>query len=320
MKYLLIGALLVAVHGYADLNRTTGLIDTPTARTLNHGTVTIGASASFSEEDPRQEENLHLSLGLYDRAEVSIGLLSTEAVEVNFLFRVLDEGNAWPAVALGVWHIANDEYVSDLGFGQETYSDELAYGEQRPRELASGFCVASKNILPWMSVHGGLGRGRFVGWGPRSKHFKVGDQPNTAVGLFGGVDAEIVPGIHLLGELDGRDANLGVRYSKGWFHADFAVSKFEHLTNSSEHRPRFVAGVGVDFALLKRAEGDREEVEISGGLSLKVIDIDTWEPIEATVTLLGTDHFWHTDADEGIFTVRNVDPGRYVAEMTAPGY
>ena len=226
----------------ADFNRTTGLIDIPVAEVLPHGTIRGGVSISFSEESPTSEENFTLSVGLLDRAEVSVGILSREATEVNLLWKILEEGSVRPAVGVGIWNIAHEEHVSDGGFGSNAYADELGYGADRPKERLSGFCVLSKHVVPNVRFHMGVGRGRFVGWGDRSERLRLGDRPDSAVGLFLGLDARIIPQIQLMGELDGRDINVGLRYSREWLDVNLAVAKLEHLMFDSEHSPRYVMG------------------------------------------------------------------------------
>lgn len=326
MKYItvvLLFLLALASGGITDLNRTTGLIDMPIAEVLPHGTIRGGISISFSDDSPNREENFNFSFGLFDRVEASLGVLSREAVELNILYRILEEGTNRPAVAIGVWDITHKGYVSDPGYDSAAYSDELAYGTNRPREQFSGFCVLSKSITSFARIHAGLGRGRFVGWGPRSKYFKLGDQPNSAVGLFLGFDAEAMPGLRFFGELDGRDVNLGIRYSKRWLRVDLGLVKLEHLLfNSSEYSPRLVLGSSVAFPLVKKLpeEVPMEKLHLHGSLSGRVLDAESWEPIEASVKLIGTNILEYTDPTDGTFLVEDVTPGQYVVEVNAPGY
>lgn len=324
MKYATIAVLLLLSSvAHSDLNRTTGLIDIPIAGVLPHGVVRSGVSISFSEDSPEREENFNLSLGLFNRIEISLDVLSRKAVEGNLVCKVLEEGVVRPAAAIGIWDITRKEHVSDPGFDSNAYADELAYGENRPRELLSGFCVLSKSIVPRVRLHMGLGRGKFVGWGPRSKHFHLGNQPNSAVGLFAGLDAEVLPGLQLVGELDGRDGSLGIGYLSRWFQVNLAITKLEHfIFNSSEHSPRLVVGTSVQFPLVRkpRQEVPAEEVALTGDLSGKVLDAETWEPVEALVKLLGTDILRDTDRHNGAFAIEDMTPGQYVLEIYAPDY
>ena len=323
MKYAAFAALLfLTFAASADFNRTTSLIDIPKAEVLPHGVVKGGVSVSLSEDGPSREENFNLSLGLFDRVEVSLGVLSREAVEVNLVWKVLEEGRG-PALAIGVWDITTEEYVSDPGFGSNAYSDELAYGTNRAREQFSGFCVLSKKIVPFASLHAGLGRGRFVVWGPRSKHFKVGDEPNSAVALFFGVDAELWPGFRLMGELDGRDVNVGMKYSMQWFEMGFAVTKLEHfMFDSPDYFTRFVVGGSVNLQAFKRVPAKPPVVEapLAGSISGMVMDGESWEPIEASVNVLGTDMIAYSDVYDGSFSIEDLSPGLYVVEVAAIGY
>ena len=324
MKYVVIVVLLLlssVVRG--DLCRTTGLIDIPIASVLPHGVIRSGASISFSEDTPEREENFNLSIGLFDRIEISLDVLSREAVEANLLWMIVEESHVRPAVAIGLWDITQEEHVSDAGFGSDAYADELAYGSNRPQERLSGFCVFSKSVMPRARIHIGFGRGKFVGWGPRSRHFHLGDEPESAVGLFAGLDAEILPGFQLLGEVDGRDASVGFGYARGWFHMGLGITKLEHLIfNSSEHSPRLVLGASAQFPLARepREEVVVEELAFMGNLSGKVLDGETWEPVEALVKLLGTGIVRDTDRDNGAFAIRSIAPGEYVLEVYAPGY
>ena len=74
MKKLLLLILVVTMPLLADFKRTSGLIDIPTARIIPHLGYRIGADLTFQlgpgEYDQVIEENLHMSLGLWDFLEL----------------------------------------------------------------------------------------------------------------------------------------------------------------------------------------------------------------------------------------------------------
>jgi tetratricopeptide (TPR) repeat protein len=105
----------------------------------------------------------------------------------------------------------------------------------------------------------GIGRGRFVGYGDRSHYFntdifilgsdfKRPEHSAWAVGMFFGGSLKFAGGLELVAEMDGRDANIGMKYRHQYFTTTLAIAKFEQMPwwNSPPYSPRIALSVEAD--------------------------------------------------------------------------
>ncbi len=183
----------------------------------------------------------------------------------------------FPSVSIGIENITYRTKISPLGHDTTTFADE-GY-DPRPPEVASAYLVATKAFGEFFEATIGMGRGRFVGYGPRS-HFLNFDafldstHANLVFGLFGGMKLTVPHGPSFIIETDGRDANLGIQYEKGIFKGTLGVNKLEHVIFPSEGSfltPRINVGFSIKA---KSFKGPKR-----GLLSMDLMDEDTGEPI-----------------------------------------
>lgn len=256
-KFIFVFLTLVMVDSiYGDFNRTTGLIDIPTAYILPHMIYRGNLYGSFAMgDDPNSVDfDFTVGLGLYDKGEVAVSIFTTSEFAFHGVYQILKESVTAPAVAFGIHDIANKRYVSSVG-SESTWEDDETY-PRRCSEQFSIFFVSSKDFGKWGTYHLGFGRGRFVGYGPRSKLFNTDIfsdvTHNDAFGFFWGGEIEFFPNFEQLFDFDGRDFNIGWRYKQEYFDISLAIVKLEHRLGGLESLTnRFSFGVSVNSGFLK---------------------------------------------------------------------
>ncbi len=208
MRTLLLGSLIcvlsLAAAGLAwagpSFQGYSGLINIPTADSLDAGEYNLGAFATQVESD-RDTTVVAADLGLLAGLEMGLAQEKVEGLEartlVNGKYRFQDEGLIRPAMAIG---------AADL-------TDELDF---------SPYFVVSKSLAPPLRafrreilnprLHLGVGGGRFDG-------------------LFGGFSASVGKIATVMLEHDGHQINAGVRFALGpalQIHAA-ALDGLDHL-------------------------------------------------------------------------------------------
>jgi hypothetical protein len=167
-------------------------------------------------------------------------------------YRVLQEETRRPSIALGIYEICYDKFISPAG-SDRTYEDEEY--ENRPPEIVSLYGVVTKNINSKFQINMGVGRGKFVGYGPRSF------VPNTdvlfnenhekwALGLFMGVKLRLKKPLSFILEADGRDANFALEYKSQLLKGTFYLIKMEQFFSDS-NSARLGLNVSYNLSSLK---------------------------------------------------------------------
>jgi hypothetical protein len=276
--------LALVAPALADYNRTTLLMDTPTADVMPTGALAIAPIVTFSlvqsPRDPGWEggasvrvapmDGLEVALTAYTPKDYVLGLtyqlVSGQFDRVGLLqaFHVLDPWKTRQAVeaaqhwslALGIYDIGIHSHVSPIGHDTVAWSDWQYYSDDgkyiRPIENFSAFVVTSIPITGSARISVGLGRGRFVGYDG------VNDYLNTdlffkgyhqwTIGLFGGLELYLTPQIALCAEANSRDANAGIKGLFGPVSVLVSVCKLEGLIHSGEERfGRLAVDVGWQF-------------------------------------------------------------------------
>jgi len=185
----------------ADFNRTTLLIDTPTADVMPTGAMAIASTVTFplmqSALNSSWEGGASLRISPIDRMEVAVTaftlkdyvlgvsyqLIGGEVTRVDLLhlLHLAPALDPWrrrerlslkeirnTSLAVGVYDIGIHSYVSPIGSGKNAWPDWQYYSKDgkyiRPFENFSAFVVASAPITGLARISLGLGRGRFVGY------------------------------------------------------------------------------------------------------------------------------------------------------------
>jgi|GEM_PF-424109 len=326
--FFILVVLMSAPSVLAEWNRTTGLIDIPTANILGSNVVRANTNwfFTFGEDTFPVDGDVSLSFGVANMAEVSAYMLTTKDLAASITFKIVGESEYSPALAAGVQDITANKWVSSVGGGQEVgFSDDVDYWTVSGRnpERMSAYLVATKSMGGFGEYTVGLGRGRFVGYGPRSYYFntdvffgggrEVENRHADAVGLFLGGSVKLFPNFFAVGEFDGRDVNAGFSYGHPYFSVNLALTHLEQLDEYQSHDVRLAMGISANNSFMYR------EV-VPGVIAGTVLDQSTGLPLVATVSLRGSNKPGiKSAADDGRYQIY-ADPGSYAVRVFANGY
>jgi outer membrane protein OmpA-like peptidoglycan-associated protein len=255
VKYFLI--LCCVIPAFAEFNRTTGLIDIPKAEVLPHLGFRIGYDGSLAlgsgSNNPGLEENLHFSVGFFNRFEAycDVYTFSNFTAAIGFSHKFLETENI--SLAWGVHQISYSLDVSEVGHGEAAgWFDDLSYDRddyEKPFELGSAFIVATYALNKSLEITAGFGRGRYCGYGTHSQYFNSNfyhqEGGDWGIGLLAGVEWQILDNLSFILEGDSRDINTGFTYQYQAVEIGLALTKWEYLflSGESEFNPRLSASI-----------------------------------------------------------------------------
>ncbi len=327
MKYILCVLLVLAAPASARFNRTSGLIDIPTARILPHLGYRIGTDLSFKLEsgpfDEVFEENLiKASLGLGDIIEVYVDVYTIPwpgsfTAATGFCQNFYNGKKL--ALAWGIHSISYTADISEIGHGDASgWHDDTLYHDgdyEKPFEAGSGFLVSTYSLDDDIDVTLGLGRGRYVGYGTISRYFnsnfyheKGGD---WGIGLFGGLELKVNEDLSFIIEGDGRDVNVGGVYRPLPWEFGLALTKCEFFADWDEFRPR--VALSVAYVKARKRPGP-------GVIAGTVFDTQS----NSLIAEVGISHVAIpkeiTEPEFGSYKFTEIKPGVYEVYASAPGY
>ena len=277
-----VGMILLTFFLLSELSRTTGFTDIPTAPQSDlRGILSVGLVYSLPayNSDPNPNDDLTVDPNDYDvvlkygfgRGEIALSMFTLDTYAAHVKYLLVKERKQMPAVFAGIDDISYSPYISTIGRGNDVgFLEEKAYYLRkggRPWELLSSYVALQKTIPPFMNLVFGIGRGRFVGYGQRSHIYNtdliaLGDEYLTrihsswAIGIFIGGSIKFPFGLEMMLEMDGRDANAGIKYNHKYFTTTFAITKLEHFINSGRpYSPRLTFGLEANDRF--RFEGPR---------------------------------------------------------------
>ncbi|MBD3285285.1 OmpA family protein [candidate division WOR-3 bacterium] len=335
-KKIILGLAGLSLILSAEFNRSSVLIDAPTAYVLRHKVVQGTAVGSFgvSTNDPRApyEFDFALGLGLGDFCELSVTAFTLENYSLGVSALLLKEKTWYPSIAVGIHDITWVPYIGSFGGGNTTppgpntgnFNPEdqiidnpnFLHGEQK--EWFSAFLVASKQFGNYLRVHAGLGRGRFVGYDRfeaslNSDVFFNTFSPN-AIGLFGGLEFNYDNWLSVSLEYDGRDINAGTKIGFEYWEVYLAMNRLEQLGPNAPYAPRLVAGLNFYTSPHKRIR----KGSVLGG---KVTYPDANTAGGATVDLFSDTYNQTTKSnDRGNYRLRGVPAGELTLVAAKDGY
>ncbi len=267
---LLIGSLLIS-RIYADYTCTSCLIDAPKAYLLPHRTFRGVLSGSFAlkrgTKDPGIVGDIGIGYGLLDRFEFSFTMYTLTAYGLGVTWQVMPERDRYPAIAVGVQDVNWQRHVCSVGGGWDSegnpksWAMEVEYYHKKigllPTENFSFFSVLSKKVHRFFLVHFGLGRGRFVGYGPHSGLFNTDlfskRKHDWAIGAFGGMEFPVSYWLKIQTEYDGRDFNFGIEGYYDIYHFYLSLVKIESIFwGGKTCAPRLAMGFAVQPKLKSR--------------------------------------------------------------------
>ena len=292
---------LITLFLIGELCHTSGYIDIPTPPQYSSGAMggEIMFSLPFYSEDPYPADDSILNpdpmdftmtfrYGLGSKAEIALSMYHYTTYNLSFSYLLKKgEGNS-PSFYCGIDNITYNTHLSTIGMGDETgFLEEKGYdlGNHRPWELFSAYFAWQQPLGSIANFVLGLGRGRFVGYGKRSHIFNtdlfiVGDDyanPNVnasawAFGVFMGGSLRFPFGLEMMMEMDGRDANIGMKYHHRIFTPTLAITKVEHFWSPKPFSPRFT--LGLEVSNRAAAEGPK-----AGSIECVIRDKTTKEPL-----------------------------------------
>ncbi len=332
MRYILCVLLVLTPPAFAEFNRTSGLIDIPTARILPHLGYRIGTDFSFmlqtdSYEQVFEENMLKASLGLGDIVEVYFDIYTTPSpwledpghftAAIGFCHNFYNGQNL--DLAWGIHTISYSADVSEIGHGDSSsWYDDLLYSSgdyKKPYEVGSAFLVSTYSLNDKIDLTLGLGRGRYVGYGDIAKYFnsnfyhkKGGD---WGIGLFGGLKFKVSKDLSFIIEGDGRDINVGSVFKPLPWEFGFALTKCEYFADWNEFRPR--VEISLAYVKAKKRPGP-------GIIAGTVLDTQH-NPLIAEVYTADADiPKKMSEPDRGSYKFSKIRPGLYDVYAWAAGY
>ena len=323
----------------AEFNRTSSLIDIPTAYILPakvwrfsmNGSVTT-TSKNVWEKKPA-DMDFSVSYGIAGKAEVALSMFTFRDYVLDATYLLTNETKNAPAIAFGIQNITYERYITEVGRGdpiqgsehvqnqKNGWGDDATY-PRRDSEQFSVYFVMSKTMTSWGQYHLGIGRGRFVGYGSRSKYFNTDiysdTEHNDAIGIFWGTAFDFFHGFGPMLDFDGRDFNIGLQYRSPYFRVCMAAVKLEHrLGGLQSLYPRFAIGGSVTT----QAIVEERAIKPIGSLTGKVWDRKTAKPLKAVISFPGKElgsiitlsktGSYKISLPSGIYTVRSTVPGYY---------
>jgi hypothetical protein len=259
------GLIALALLGFvgsvsAEFSHPTLLYGTPTTDVLPVGTLSISADASLARTSPNwgREENATVRFSPYRHLDLAVTAYTVADYVLDVKYQFMGDGSGRLGLAAGVYDLGLHSHVSPVGHGTAGVWPDWDYRENgvavRPYEDFSAFAVGSYRATSSIRLHIGLGRGRFVGYGDRSKYLNTDvffDHAHQwAFGLFGGAEVYLIPQAALVVEVSGRDLNGGFKVNLGPITATLACNKVEGLLSASrDHRfERLDVGLAYRFS------------------------------------------------------------------------
>jgi len=218
----LVGVAAAAGAAFAGVDVQNGALDTPDAYVMENTQFNVGVSSyaitsgttNFYTHDGQpfqknlRELDAFFQFGLLGIMEVGVREYDPESFAADIKVQIKKESSRWPAFAAGMLNIGAAHDVNPYGAKACWYADD-------DRQNYAYYVVASKNMrniirVP-LTVNLGVGSARFQGtdfsW-PHSRPWQ---------GIFGSVAYHFLDEkISILGEVDGRDLNLGARFKLPW--------------------------------------------------------------------------------------------------------
>jgi outer membrane protein OmpA-like peptidoglycan-associated protein len=235
-------------------------------------------------------------------------------------YQILEGNSNIPGLSIGMAEITVTQYISPAGsdkvFNDEDYPD-------RPPEIASAYLVGTKKIGENFEITAGLGRGRFVGYGPRSyipnsDIFFEEKHKNWVIGLFGGMRIILPNKLAFILEDDGRDVNFGIEYQSELVRGTLALNKLELFTADEEwgFSPRISLNVSYKIMGMKK----KVEESKKSPFAIELIDNKSRVPVAGSTII-------RSQEGDTIAVSKNrkihsflLKPDVYIAHITSEGY
>ena len=312
---------LLSIVTYAFQMKREAYIDIPTAN-FNQG-LYINVSSSYPVKDVgdiKFDPNIGIDLS-YNKFGIAVKWYDGVDFAMDLSYQILSEKENTPGLALGICELSNSKYVSPAGsedvFNDENYTD-------RPPEIASAYIVGTKKLGKNFELTGGIGRGRFVGYGPRSyipntDIFFDENHENWAAGFFGGAKVSLLNNLAFIAETDGRDANVGIEYQNERLKGAIALNKLELFDSGDGLSPRI--SLNLSYKITNLQEKTKEIKKEESTVAIELLDKESREAIKGytTTTNIKGDTVQSSPSEKDIHSFQ-LEPGLYTSYISAAGY
>jgi outer membrane protein OmpA-like peptidoglycan-associated protein len=317
MRYFIIFHFLINILTSYSLSLSrSSYIDIPTAN-LNEGFfINLNGNYPIKEEgEVKFDPNAGFEFS-FKRFNAVFKWYNEADFAMDLSYQIIKEIDNLPSISIGINDITYKKYISPVGSDSVTYDDENYV--PRPPEVASAYLVASKKLNENIELTAGFGRGRFIGYGPRSKNlnfdiFLDEKHENVVLGLFGGLKFTILDGLSLIVEGDGRDANIGMMYETDIFKGSFGLTKVEQFTANEDLplTPRIDFNLSIKFPTFER--------EAKGILDLFVYDKESEESLLGRLIISNGEEKMLAIPSSGKLSYE-IEPGSYMLIFNSPNY
>jgi TolA-binding protein len=317
--FIIIFLLLCVPDFYAQSWR--GYIDLPTANISDGLFINLnGGYALASEAEDNVDVNGSIEYGVAGFV-AGLKVYTEKTFCLDLAYQVMAQSGYIPAVSIGLENITNKSHVSPLG--ETGLADELYL--PRPPEIASAYLVATGEFPGNIEMTFGLGRGRFVGYGPRSKYLNIDaffddNHEDYAVGVFGGIKFSTPVGASFILETDGRDANVGLRYEADIWKGTLSLDKIEHFF-AGEDSLINAPWLSLSLSFSPVGGGGRERIGVRvGRLKLTLKDAESGANIPGKVIVSKGNVEKSFDILSTQKAIITLDPGVYKVTVFSAGY
>lgn len=259
----------------------------------------------------------------FKRYIVGLKIYTLNEISADFAYLIMDEIGNYPALAVGMRNISYKRYINPAGgeppeggFRDENYRGKF----RRNPEIFSLYLVATKTFRNRFEISLGLGRGEFVGYGPRSKYLNIDHYLNSyhdlSFGFFGGAKINILSYLSLVGEIDGRDLNIGLKFHGSGFDLALAFTKLEGIIFTKEEEKPFSRFTGA-FTLNSNIIPSKPLLVY---ITFYVYDKEVKEPLKDVIINFPNTNLPSLKTDEKGFASCELVPGIYMVEIALPEY
>jgi TolA-binding protein len=319
LSIIIIVFLLLGVQGfYAQSWR--GYIDLPTANISDGLFINLnGGYALASEAENNIDVNGSIEYGIAGFV-AGLKVYTEKTFCLDLAYQIIEQSGYIPAISIGLENITNKSHVSPLG--ETGLTDELYL--PRPPEIASAYLVATGEFPGNIEMTFGLGRGRFVGYGPRSKYLNIDaffdeQHEDYVVGAFGGIKVSTPVGASFILETDGRDANAGLRYETGIWKSTLSLDKIEHFFGDSDSLVN-APWLSLSLSFNPVGGGGERRGRRIGRLKLFLKDVESGAYIPGKVIVSKGNVEKSFDILSTQKAIIKLDPGVYKVTVFSAGY
>jgi len=320
IEYLAIIIIVVLLSGVPDFYAQSwrGYIDIPTANVSDGFFISLNGGYAISSGS---ENNIDFNGSIeYGTAGFIAGLkvYTEKSFCLDLAYQILEESGMMPSLSFGIENITYNKYVAPL----DTVGKVDFMYSPRPPEIASAYLVATKELGVFVEMTAGLGRGRFIGYGPRSQYLNLDvffdeKHENFMFGAFGGIKFSTPVGASFILETDGRDVNAGLRYETGMWKGTLSLDKFEHFFAGSDSL-LYAPWVGLSLSF-SPVGGERLRVRI-GRLKLSLKDSESGVHIPGKVIVSKGNVEKSFDILSTQKAIITLEPGIYKVTVFSAGY